>query len=91
MNQKLGCKWRSKTKAEKVASPGPPAPAPMPEARVDLTHAFESESEIDTRLPSSTIPLRLEDPSDVKRTRGVTLDFVALHTRPARKETRPWE
>lgn len=41
----------AKAKFEKVASRGPP------EAGVDLTHASDSESEVDTGLPSSTAPL----------------------------------
>jgi hypothetical protein len=72
-------------KAEKVVSRGPPAP----EAGVDLTHVSDSESEVDTGLPSSTAPPRLEDSSNMKRTRGKTLDFVALHTGAPSKKTRP--
>jgi hypothetical protein len=81
----------AKAKAGKVASRGPPAPAPAPapEAGVDLTHVSDSESEVDTGLPSSTAPPRLEDPSNMKRTRGKTLDFVALHTGAPTKKTRP--
>ena len=40
----------------------------------------------DTNLPSSTAPPRLEVPSNMKRTRGKTLDFVALHTGAPSKE-----
>jgi hypothetical protein len=68
-------------KAEQVASRGPPAP--------DLTHVSDSESEVDTGLPSSTAPPGLEDPGKTKRTRGKTLDFVALHTGAPSKKTRP--
>jgi hypothetical protein len=77
----------AKAKVGKVASRGPPAP--VPEADVDLTHVSDSESEVDTGLPSSTAPPRLEDPSNMKRTRGKTLDFVALHTGAPSKKTRP--
>jgi hypothetical protein len=44
-----------KAKAGKIASRGPLTPAP--EAGVDLTHVSDSESEVDTGLPSSTAPL----------------------------------
>jgi hypothetical protein len=64
VNQKLDCKWRCKAKAEIVASHGPP----MPEAGVDLVHVSDSESEVDTGLPSSTASPRLEDLSNMKRT-----------------------
>jgi hypothetical protein len=77
----------AKAKAGKIASRGPPAPAP--EAGVDLTHVSDSESEVNTGLPSSTAPPRLEDPSNMKRTRGKTLNFVALHTGAPTKKTRP--
>jgi hypothetical protein len=72
-------------KAKQVASRGPPAP----EAGVDLTHVSDSESEVNNGLPSSTAPPRLEDPEKTKRTRGKTLDFVALHTGAPSKKTRP--
>ena len=74
-----------------MALRGPPAPAPAPEAGVDLTHVSDSESEVDTSLPSSTALLRLADPSNMKRTREKTLDFVALYTGTPSKKTRPWE
>jgi hypothetical protein len=86
VNQKLACKWRCKAKAEIVASHGPP----VPEAGVDLAHVSDSESEVDTSLLSSTASPRLGDPNNMKRTRGTTLDFVALHRGPSKK-TRPWE
>jgi hypothetical protein len=50
----------AKAKAGKDVSRDPPAPAS--EARIDLTHVSDSESEVDTGLPSSTAPPRLEDP-----------------------------
>jgi hypothetical protein len=80
----------AKAKAGKDVSRDPPAPAPAPasEARIDPTHVSDSESEVDTGLPSSTAPPRLEDPQNVKRTRGRTLDFVALHTGAPSKKTR---
>jgi hypothetical protein len=68
-----------------------PASAPAPEAGVNLTHVSDSESEVDTGLPSSTAPPRLGDSSNMKKARGTALDFVALHTGPPSKETRPWE
>jgi hypothetical protein len=40
----------------------------MPEAGVDLVHVSDSESEVDTGLPSSTASPRLEDLSNMKRT-----------------------
>ena len=76
-----------KAKVEKVTSRDQPAP----KASIDLIHVSDSESEIETGLPSSTAPPRLEDPSNMKRIRGKTLDFVALHTGAPSKKTRPWE
>jgi hypothetical protein len=52
----------AKAKAGKDVSRDPPAPAPASEARIDPTHVSDSESEVDTGLPSSTAPPRLEDP-----------------------------
>ena len=43
------------------------------------------DEEVDSGLPPSTAPPRLEDSGSVKRTRGRTLDFVALHTGAANK------
>jgi hypothetical protein len=77
---------KAKAKAGKDVSGDPPAPAS--EARINLTHVSDSESEVDTGLPSSTAPPRLEDPQNVKRTRGRTLDFVALHTGAPSKKNR---
>lgn len=54
----------------------------------DLTHLNGSASEEEAGLPLSTAPLRLEDSTTAKRTRGKTLDFVALHTGAANKKTR---
>jgi hypothetical protein len=76
-----------KAKAGKDVSRDPPAPAPAPEARIDLTHVSDSESEVNINLPSSTAPPKLEDPQNVKRTRGRTLDFVALRTATDRHTT----
>jgi negative regulator of sigma E activity len=78
----------AKAKAGKDVSRDPPAPAPASEARIDLTHVSDFKSEVNTGLPSSTAPPRLEDPQNVKRTRGRTLDFVALHTGAPSKKTR---
>jgi hypothetical protein len=57
-------------------------------AITDLTHLDDSASEEEVGLPPSTAPPRLEDPTTTKRTRGKTLDFVALHTGTASKKTR---
>jgi hypothetical protein len=40
-------------------------------------------------LPPSTAPPRLEESGSTKRTRGRTLDFVALHTGAASKKGKP--
>jgi hypothetical protein len=58
---------------------------------IDLIYVSHSESEVDISLPSSIAPLRLEDPNNMKRTKGKTLDFVTLHTGAPNKKTRPWE
>jgi hypothetical protein len=47
----------------------------------------DSAGEEEAGLPPSTAPPRLEDP----RTRGKTLDFVALHTGAANKKTKQWQ
>jgi hypothetical protein len=75
--------------AKAKAGKGTPRDPPASEARIDITHVSDSESEVDTGLPSSTAPPRLEDPSNMKRTRGKTLDFVALHTGGSSKKTKP--
>ena len=49
----------------------------------------ESADEEDpSLLPPSTAPLRLEESSSMKRTRGRTMDFVALDTGTASKASR---
>ena len=58
---------------------------PTPKAGVDLTHVSSSESEVDTSLPPSTAssarpPTEAGESSNMKRTRGRALDFIALHT-----------
>jgi hypothetical protein len=50
----------------------------------------ESAGEEDLGLPPSTAPPRLED-AVTKRSRGKTLDYLALHTGKASKKTRPEE
>jgi hypothetical protein len=40
-------------------------------------------------LPPSTAPSRLEESGSIKRTRGKTMDFVALHTGTASKKEKP--
>jgi hypothetical protein len=53
-------------------------------------HAPESVNEEDPDLlPPSTAPPRLEESGSTKRTRGRTLDFVALHTGTASKKGKP--
>ena len=53
-------------------------------------YAPESADEEDPGLlPPSTAPPRLEESSSMKRTRGRTMDFVALHTGTASKKGKP--
>jgi len=53
-------------------------------------HASESVDEEDPGLlPPSTAPPRLEESGCMKRTRGRTMDFVALHTGTASKKGKP--
>ena len=53
-------------------------------------HASKPTDEEDlSLLPPSTAPLRLEESNGVKRTRGRTLDFVALHTGTVSKKGKP--
>ena len=51
---------------------------------------IKSAGEEDLGLPPSTAPPRLED-AVIKRSRGKTLDYLALHTGKASKKTRPEE
>jgi hypothetical protein len=46
----------------------------------------EEGEEVDTDLPPSTAPPRLEGSGGMKRTRRRTLDFVLLHTGTASKK-----
>jgi hypothetical protein len=68
-----------------VVSRDLPGPGPA------LTYLDDSPGEEEAGLPPSTAPPRLEDPTSTKRTRGKTLDFVALHTGAASKKTRQWQ
>ena len=69
---------------------------PEAQSRLDNTflqaanHAPESADEEDPGLlPPSTAPLRLEESGGTKRTRGRTMDFVALYTGVASKKGKP--
>ena len=56
----------------------------------EANHAPESTDEEDPGLLlPSTAPPRLEESGSTKRTRGRTLDFVALHTGAASKKGKP--
>ena len=73
------------TKAGKPASravPAPTAPAPGP---IDLTGLGDDEEDAGLPPPSTALP-RLEDTAVMKRTRGKTLDFVALQNGTAAKK-----
>ena len=73
------------TKAGKPASravPAPTAPAPGP---IDLTVLGDDEEDAGLPPPSTALP-RLEDTAVMKRTRGKTLDFVALQNGTATKK-----
>jgi hypothetical protein len=53
-------------------------------------HALKPVDEKDSGLlPPSTALLRLEESDSTKRTRGRTLDFVALHTDAVSKKGKP--
>ena len=67
----------AKEKAEKTASR---AANYMPES---------ADEEDPCLLPPSTAPPRLEESGRTKRTRGKTMDFVALHTGVASKKGKP--
>jgi hypothetical protein len=60
-----------------------PGPGPVAAAITDLTHLGDSagEEEVgdEVSLSPSTTPLRLEDSTATKRTRGKTLGFIAIH------------
>jgi len=74
VNQKLDCQWRYicsfKFAYTGVAERVWILPALALEARIDLTHVSDSGSEVDTGLPSSTALPRLENLSNMRRTRG---------------------
>ena len=73
------------TKARKPASravPAPTAPAPGP---IDLTGLGDDEEDAGLPPPFTALP-RLEDTAVMKRTRGKTLDFVALQNGTATKK-----
>jgi hypothetical protein len=57
-----------------------PGPGPIATAITDLTHLDDSVGEEEVGLSPPTAPLSLEDPTTTKRTRGKTLDFIAIHT-----------
>ena len=67
----------SKEKAERATN-GAPNYVPEP-----------ADEEDPGLLPPSTAPPRLEESGRMKRTRGKTMDFVALHTGVASKKGKP--
>jgi hypothetical protein len=68
------------TRTGKPASRAAPAPGPA-----DLM-GFGDDEEDAELPPPSTAPLRLEDTAVIKRTRGKTLNFVALQNGTATKK-----
>jgi hypothetical protein len=75
----------TKAKAGKLVSRAAPTPTALAPGPVDLTGLGDDEE--DAGLPPpSTAPPRLEDTALMKRTRGKTLDFVALQNGTAAKK-----